>query len=576
LDLPAIVAGMRIRLPRSAAPWLGCLAASFVVPAAVAGADTAPRNGQIAFAIRFDTEQLYSLRPEGSPVRRLTTDLEINYQAVESPDGKRIAFSRGAEGRSDIFVMNRDGSGLVNLTHTPRDDYDPMWSPDGRRLAFTSHRTGDDETYVMNADGSQVRRVTRSRGDDENPSWLPGGGRLVISSERAGKLAQIFVVRIADGRAVRLTHEKLYDSWAQASPNGRWIAYSAQPRLNTQGDLIVMRADGTHRRRITHGYHDDTYPAWAPDSRRLVYSRGDTLWLIDRDGRHNRSLVEGGDPSWARDGTIFFDNSTPENDEIGVIDPEGGPLRLLTEAANDRDVEPYWSSDGTDLLFQSDHTDDNEIWTMRADGTGLQDLSQAPEASDREPAWSPDKTKIAFSSNRGLAHNDYEIIVMNADGSEQVDLSRAPANDYSPAWSPDGRRLAFSRFGGQTGDIWVMDADGGHQSRLTTNAATDDEPSWSPDGSRILFMSRRSGTAQIYVMNADGSGQRLLVPGDSDSEPSWSPDGTKIVFDRLTGESRQIVVANADGSNTRVVGLACVGRSCGDAYAPDPSWQPIR
>jgi Tol biopolymer transport system component len=567
LDPPAIVGDMRIHLPRSAVPWLGCFAAAFVVPAAVAGAQAAPRNGQIAFAVRFDTEQLYSLR--------LTTDLEANYQAVASPDGRRIVFSRGGERRSDIFIMNRDGSGLVNLTHSPGDDYDPMWSRDGQRLAFTSHRTGDDETYVMNADGSQVRRVTRSRGDDENPSWLQDGRRLVISSQRSGKLAQIFVVRISDGRAVRLTHEKLYDGWAQASPDGRWIAYSAEPRLNSQGDLIVMRADGTQRRRITHGYRDDSYPAWAPDSRRLVYQRGYTLWLIDRDGRHNRSLVEGSNPSWARDGTIFYDNSTSGNDELGVVDPAGGPLRLLTEAPDSKDVEPFWSPDGADLLFESDRTGNHEIWSMRSDGTGLQNLSQAPEASDGEPAWSPDKKKIAFSSDRGLAHNDSEIVVMNANGSEQTNISRAPANDYSPAWSPDGRRIAFSRFGGDTGDIWVMDADGSHQIRLTSNPESDWEPSWSPDGSRILFTSTRSGTSRIHVMNADGSGQRLLVPGDADSEPSWSPDGTKVVFDRLVSDGRQIVVADADGSNTRVVGLACVGRFCGDAYAPDPSWQPI-
>src|SRR5436190_9424716 len=134
--------------PRRAALWLSALAALVTVPAALAGAEAAPRNGQIAFAVQFNTEQLYSVRLDGSPVRRLTTDLGINFQAVESPDGRRLVFSRGFEGRSDLFVMNRDGSGLTNLTHSRLDDYDPMWSPDGRRIAFTSRRTGDDETYV--------------------------------------------------------------------------------------------------------------------------------------------------------------------------------------------------------------------------------------------------------------------------------------------------------------------------------------------------------------------------------------------------------------------------------------------
>src|SRR5438552_7251979 len=120
---------------RTAAPWLAALVAGIAVPTALAGAAAAPGNGEIAFAVRFDTNQLYSVRLDGSPVRRLTTDLAQNYQAVESPDGRRIAFARGVPGRSDVFVMNRDGSELRNLSHSPGDDYDPMWSPDGRRIA---------------------------------------------------------------------------------------------------------------------------------------------------------------------------------------------------------------------------------------------------------------------------------------------------------------------------------------------------------------------------------------------------------------------------------------------------------
>jgi Tol biopolymer transport system component len=454
-----------------------------------------------------------------------------------------------------------------------------MWSRDGRRIAFTSHRTGDDEIYVMSADGSHVHRVTYSRGADENPSWLPQG-RLVISSERAGKLAQLYVVRISDGHAGQLTHEKLYHAYPQASPDGHWIAYTAQRREDSQGDTVVMRSDGSRSRRITHGSSDDSYAAWSPDSRRIVYSHYATLYLIDRDGRNNRRvdpMIEGYDASWGRDGTIFFDSSTYENEEIAAVGPRGGIMRLLTDAPGDADVEPNWSSDGTRLVFQSDRSGDDEIWSMNADGSGLHDLSQAPAAADGEPVWSPDTRRIAFSSDRGSAHNDSEIVVMNTDGSNQVNVSHSPANDFEPAWSPDGIRIAFARFVGNAGDIWVMNADGSNQVRLTTSAADDEEPAWSPDGSKILFKSTRDGGAQIYVMNADGSGQHVLVvSGDYDAEPSWSPDGTAIVFDRYTNAGIEIVVAGADGSNDRVVAPACVGKECNRAYAPDPSWQPMR
>jgi Tol biopolymer transport system component len=560
--------------------WLALLIAAVFAPTALAGAGALPRNGEIAFTVQFDTAQLFSVRPNVSKAQRLTTDLAVNYQPVASPDGHKLAFSRGLEGRSDIFVMNRDGSALVNLTHAKGDDFDPMWSPDGQRIAFTSNRTGDEETYVMNADGSGVRRVTRSRGDDENPSWTPDGKRLVISSIRScDKRSQIYVVAIASGRAVRLTHEPFFDDWPQISPNGRWIAYTRDKRRYRSGDIVVMRADGRDARAVARGTIDQWYPSWSGDSRRLVYDRSYTLYVMDRDGRHDERLepqVEGGEAYWARDGTVYYDDYDYENPEIGAAGSDGNTFKLLTEAPDDADVEPSWSPDGTQLLYQSDRTDDDEIWLMNADGGGKRNITQAPRADDRLPSWSPDGTRIAFTSDRGSAHNDDEIVVMNRDGSNQVAISGSPADDYEPAWSPDGTRIVFARTAGETSDIWVMNADGSNQVRLTTSPAWDEEPAWSPDGGKILFTSWRTGMAAIWVMSADGSDQHILVKsGEDDSQPSWSPDGRQIVFDRHTRDGIDVMVAAADGTNERLVAPGCIGK-CENVYPPDPSWQPLR
>ena len=82
-------------------------------------------------------------------------------------------------------------------------------------------------------------------------------------------------------------------------------------------------------------------------------------------------------------------------------------------------------------------------------------------------------------------------------------------------------------------DLYVMNADGSGQTRLTTSSADDVDPAWSPDGSRIVFQAYRNGQAEIYVMNADGSGQtRLTNHSDYDGQPAWSPDGTQIAFVR--------------------------------------------
>ena len=82
--------------------WVTALIFTALVPTALAGAAAPPGNGEIAFTVQFDTAELFSVRPNVSKAERLTTDLAVNYQPVASPDGRRIAFSRGLEGRSPL------------------------------------------------------------------------------------------------------------------------------------------------------------------------------------------------------------------------------------------------------------------------------------------------------------------------------------------------------------------------------------------------------------------------------------------------------------------------------------------
>jgi len=134
-----------------------------------------------------------------------------------------------------------------------------------------------------------------------------------------------------------------------------------------------------------------------------------------------------------------------------------------------------------------------------------------------------EQTKIAFTSDRD--GND-EIYVMNADGSEQKNLTNNRALDCSPSWSPTGKKIAFCSKRNGNAEIYVMNADGSEQKNLTNNLSDDEFPSWSPDGKKIAFAKKGflRKNPEIYVMNADGSEQKRLTnnPG-FDGHPSWSP-----------------------------------------------------
>jgi Tol biopolymer transport system component len=161
---------------------------------------------------------------------------------------------------------------------------------------------------------------------------------------------------------------------------------------------------------------------------------------------------------------------------------------------------------------------------MNADGTGVpQQLTHNSVYGDVDPTWSPDGKRIAFMSERD---GNWEIYVMNADGSGQANLTNNSANDRQPAWSPKGAKIAFTSDRDGNIEVYAMTAGGRRQTNLTKTAGNDILPSWSPDGRKIAFTTNRDlATAgdEIYTMNANGSGQTGFGGNSTvdDDAPSW-------------------------------------------------------
>ncbi|MEX2646889.1 MAG: PxKF domain-containing protein [Gaiellaceae bacterium] len=215
-----------------------------------------------------------------------------------------------------------------------------------------------------------------------------------------------------------------------------------------------------------------------------------------------------------------------------------------------------------EIAFYSTRDGNYEVYLMNADGSGQTNVTNDP-AGDLYADLSPDLAEIAFQSDR---HGNWEIYRMNADGSSVTRLTENSAADQVPDWSPDGSQIVFQTDRDGNEEIYVMTSSGGDVTRLTTNTTNDNHPVWSPDGTKIAFYSVRDGNNEIYVMNADGTGQtRLTNDPANDSAPSWSPDGTKIAFQSDREGSFDIYVMNAaDGA-----GVTRLTDDAADDFNPD-------
>jgi Tol biopolymer transport system component len=265
------------------------------------------------------------------------------------------------------------------------------------------------------------------------------------------------------------------------------IAFTSERDGN--GNIYLMKTDGSNLQRLTDDPGYDAWPTWSPDGSRIAF-------VSTRSG----------------------------NPDIYVMDIDGTDIQQLTDnSAND--LWPEWSPDGTRIVFTSNREGNFDIYVMDANGGNLQRLTSLSSSEDF-PAWSPDGSRIVFSRIGG-SDGTY---IMNADGSDEQKILDFPALESD--WSPDGTKLAFGSDHEGFRAIYVANTDGSGLLRLSTTYAGDNCPDWTSDGTKILFASWRNGNGEIYVMNADGSSQqRLTVNSAQDEFPSWRPATT---FVRIT------------------------------------------
>ncbi len=368
------------------------------------------RNGAVVTLVALVGVALFAMLGRSAQSQTASEGLSARSSLAAAANSK-IAYTQSAAGgqrSGGLYVMNADGSGKQRLADAGHST--PSWSPDGRKIAF-----GGD---VVNADGSGRQKLTTGG----SPAWSPDGQRIAFARYGGGLAASerhvgVYVMNADGSEQRRLARYGTDPRW---SPDGRTIAFVRRATFDGFNyDIYVVDGEGGPARNLTRSPAYENDPAWSPDGRRIAFVGGNDIWLMNADGSGKRKLTSGAArdrvPSWSPDGRmIAFDRRESRSEDFG------------------------------------DTASIHEIYVINADGSGQRRLAGIGAAGPQEaargapPLWSPDGTKIAFSRPVGnglgfpfTTSGNWDIFVMNADGTEQHNVTRNRRwDDCCLAWSP--------------------------------------------------------------------------------------------------------------------------------------------
>jgi Tol biopolymer transport system component len=259
----------------------------------------------------------------------------------------RLAFAITIDGNTDVYSVLPNGHALHRLTDDPGFDACPAYSADGKRIAWC----GPGGIWLMNHDGTEKQQLTT------------------------------------------------FGFFPDISLDGSTIVFHGAPGGSSNVDVWAIDVASGNLTRLTDAPGLDRFPAWSPDSTKIV-----------------------------------FQSSRTGIAQVWVMDPNGSDQTQLTFDPVPKDQLPDWSPDGTRIAFvEQTHTVGGDIWVMNADGRDAHPITSG--ADKLGAAWSPDGSAIAT-----LDWPSRTVEIMTLDGDETQSVHTGGIQ-FVPAWQPRGTGL---------------------------------------------------------------------------------------------------------------------------------------
>ncbi len=407
------------------------------------------------------------------------------------------------------------------------------------------------------------------------------------------------------GAAVQLTAGPGQKSNPHFSPDGNWIAFTAQYDGNL--NVYLMSAEGGEARQLTFGRGPDTVEGWTPDGKSVLFRsslksysiRFEQLYTISIEGgpTHEVPLPMGYEGSYSSDGKHLAYTPLPREifflgDDLvhafwshyhGGLAPQVWIANLADSDTvkvpheNASDFNPIWVGDK--IYFLSARTEPITLYEYQTDtkkvsrvienhGMDIMSASAGPGAIVYEQFGS----LHLFDLASGREH-EVRVDIRGDFPEVRTHFEKVADHVLDANISPTGTRAVFEAHG----EIITVPAEKGDARNLTNSpAVADRSPAWSPDGKSIAYFSDASGEYALHIMNQDGMGEvRAIGLGKQASYffgPAWSPDDKKITYTDKHLNLWYVDLANPAAVKIDTDTYFSFGTTIRSSWSPDSRW----
>lgn len=268
---------------------------------------------------------------------------------------------------------------------------------------------------------------------------------------------------------------------AEAPENYSILFYSGR---TGNGDLYAIDTEGKNLTQIIFGDSSEYAGRWLTGTEYITLTRqkGNSSEIL------KKSLLTGEEefifanpafeesPEWHPDGkSVVFTGEPEQGSDLFLANSEGEILQRLTQDSL-INKQPVFSSSGEQLLFVSNRSGNQDIWMMDIETRVITNLTKHP-ALEGHPKWGPDDESILFYR---YENGNADLYTLNLKTRASENLTRSPVNELIGSFSPDGKYLAYGGIADDDWEIFIANADGSNPRRLTRDQGFDGDPVWIP------------------------------------------------------------------------------------------------